>query len=244
MKKLLTIIFFVAALIPSFAQADKPIVADLAVRSIDIDHNFIGMDILLFGARNDVGRIVVVVRGPERDYIVRKKEKIAGIWVNKESVHFDGVNSFYAIASTSPLDDVKNNQLLSALGIGVDNIRLKTSSKNLSADDFRRAFIHQKQTENLYMNTISKVTFWGETLFRTVLKFPKNIEGGWYTAEVYLFNNGILSAVQSTPILVEKTGFEAFIYDIAHSYSFIYGLLCVLMAITAGWMANAIFGRM
>jgi len=247
MKKIFLILFF---FIIGLAEANaKPIVADLSIRSVDIDHDFTGLDILLFGARNDVGRIVVVVRGPQRNYIVRKKEQIAGIWVNSKSVEFKNVNDFYSLAATNPLFEIRNENLLSSLDIGLENIEfepidIRGGVKTHEIDDFAEALVKNKQNQNLYAKDISRVSFWGETLFRTVLEFPKNISRGWYTAEIFLFNDGILSAVQSTPIRVSKTGFEAFMFDFAHKSSFFYGVFCVVMAVFSGWAASAIFGRM
>src|SRR5580698_5947823 len=57
-----------------------PLVADLSNYRIDIDSGFNGTRIFLFGARNDNGDIAVVIRGPQKDYIVRKKKEIAGLW--------------------------------------------------------------------------------------------------------------------------------------------------------------------
>ncbi len=223
----------------------RPVVADLGIRSIDIDHNFSGINILMFGARNDVGKLVVVVRGPEKNYIVRKKSRIAGVWVNSESVEFNKVPGFYYIASTDKPEALKNSQLLKSLGIGVDNIHMvnvKTDLQESNQENFKEALIRHKLHSGLYSSKIDNISF-EETLFRTVLRFPKNIERGWYTVEVYLFNDGILSAVQSTPVKVSKVGFEAFLFDMAHKNSFIYGLICTIIALSIGWIATRILGR-
>ena len=221
----------------------KPIVADLAVHSIDIEHDFSGLDVLMFGARSDVGRIIVVLRGPEKKFMIRKKERIAGVWVNSKSAELEGVNSFYSMAATNPFSDIRNDQLLSSLGIGVENISMNTSYKEKDINEFKQALIKNKEKSGLYVKKVGKVTFWGETLFRTILKFPKNIERGWYTAEVYLFSDGALTAVQSTPVLVRKTGFEALVYDFAYSHKLAYGCVCVALAVFAGWSANVLLRR-
>lgn len=241
-KTALHLCLLIALLVPQTSSA-RPIVADLAVRSIDIDHDFTGIDILLFGARNDVGDIVVVVRGPEKPYIVRKKDRVFGIWTNTESITFNNAFQFYSIASTKPLEELKNNSLLHSLGIGIENLNPSTISTNETAIEFRNAFIQKKREQALYSNKIEKITFWGETLFRTVLKFPQNIPRGWYTVETYLFNDGQLSSMQSTPIHVSKIGFEAFMFDFAHRFSVLYGVLAIIIAIFAGFMASWIFRR-
>jgi len=252
-KILVLSVIFCSYIYHCFFIADvkaKPIVADLAIRSVDINHDFNGINILLFGARNDAGKIVVLLRGPERNYIVRKKEKIGGLlWMNKKSVEFENVSSLYAIASTVDLSEIQNDNLLKRFEMSVDNIKINAipehhsikSKKTIS--EFSEAFKRLKIDSGLYDPEIKPISFWGETLFRTSLKFHKNLEDGWYTAEVYLIQDGVLSAMQSTPIKVSKIGFEALIFDLAHKNSLLYGLLCVFMAISAGWGASKIFGR-
>lgn len=242
--------FFIVCMVVLFlplAGHARPVVADLAIRSIDIDHNFKGIDILLFGAREDVGDVVVVVRGPERRYTVHKKDRVAGIWVNRSSMEFEPTSSFYAVAASRPLSVINNTQLLDALGVGVDHLKVQPmyeESNRAKVTEFREALVRQKQRINLYPKETAEVSFWGDTLFRTVIEFPKNIIGGWYTAEVYLFSDGQLVGVQSTPLQVSKIGFEAFMYDFAHRYSTLYGVVAVGLALLAGWVASVVFRKM
>lgn len=222
----------------------RPLIADLAVRQINIDHNFAGIEMLLFGARGDFGDIVVVLRGPEGRYIVRKKDRVAGLWVNRESAEFDHVPALYAVASTRPLSELENPELLKTLGIGIDNLHFPVSKGDNHPGEFQDALLRQQQRLRLYTAPIGKVSFWGETLFRTVLTFPKNTLKGTYTAEIYLFSGGQLAAMQSTPVTVRKIGFESFIYDAAHKRPLLYGLLAVSLALLAGWLASLIFQRL
>jgi uncharacterized protein (TIGR02186 family) len=235
---------FLLLLLPQAGHA-RAIVADLAIRNIDIDHNFKGIEILLFGAREDVGDVVVVVRGPERKYTVHRKQRVAGIWVNRRALSFAPASSFYAIASSRPLESIKNDQLLNMLGIGVDHIQFEPleHASEEKLNEFKTALIHYEQSQHLYPSEPEEVSFWGDTLFRTVITFPKNIIGGWYTAEVYLFSDGQLVGLQTTPLKVSKIGFEALVYDFAHEHPLLYGITAVFLALLAGWTASVTFKK-
>ncbi len=224
----------------------RPLDADLAVHQVDIDHRFAGLDILMFGARNDVGQVVVTLRGQDKTYIVRKKARIGGIWVNHEQVTFSGVPNFYALATHGELKNVNNMQLLQSVGVGQENLNFEVvdHSDGVDQKDFRGALVKELQAKQLYSYEVQPLSFWGETLFRTVLEFPKTVERGNYTAEVFLFNGGVLSGMQSTPIGVRKVGFEAFLYDLAHKSSWVYGALAVFLAIFCGWTANLALRRL
>ncbi len=222
----------------------RPVIADLSLRMIEIDSGFTGTEILLFGARNDAGDIVVVIRGPESSYVVRKKERVAGIWVNKQNIVFNKVNGFYAAATSRPLSELRNDSLLKALEIGMDNLDIKPSYvPMLDEDEFTQAFLDKQMENRLYSPAIEDVSFIGDTLFRTIINFPENIIRGVYTAEIYLFSDGQLIGMQSTPLVVRKKGFDAFVFDFAYNQPLLYGVMAVIMALVAGWVAGAIFRK-
>src|SRR5207248_11390524 len=78
------------------------IVADLSSHLIAITTGFTGASVVLFGATEGRGDIIAVVRGPEREAKVWRKGKVAGIWVNAESVTFSNVPIFYTLAASMP----------------------------------------------------------------------------------------------------------------------------------------------
>lgn len=237
------VLFFLVTLPATICHA-RPVIADLYVREIQIDSSFTGTDILLFGARNDPGDIIVVVRGPEKSYIVRKKERTMGIWANRKSVEISDVNGFYAIAASRPLEDIQNDYLLNELHIGTGESILPKDIKHTGHfEEFRQAFLEKKQHDKLYLAHMSDVSLIDDTLFRTSIRFPDNIMRGVYTAEIYLFSDGLLSGVQTTPIIVSKKGFDAFMYDFAHNYPVLYGLAAISIALFAGWFAGLVFRR-
>lgn len=239
--------FFIFSIIMFFANlsfATKPLITDLSLRTIEIDSRFTGSEILFFGARNDAGTIVLMVKGPKEKYIVRKKSRKFGIWVNSKQLEIDNANGIYAIATSRNLDKVNNNHLLSQLGIGIDNIKFYSNLKNLSnKDEFAQAFIEQKKQNNLYDVEIGEISLLGDTLFRSVIKFPEKISRGTYTIEAYLFSNGQLRAMQSIPLEVKKKGIDAFIFDLAYNHAAIYGLVAVFIALLSGWTASIVFRK-
>src|SRR5690606_28298042 len=80
-----------------------PVEAVLSDTNIKMDADFTGKELFLVGARNDSGDIIVVVRGPEESYQIRKKERIAYMWLNRDRMKLFDVPSFYAVASTKEL---------------------------------------------------------------------------------------------------------------------------------------------
>jgi uncharacterized protein (TIGR02186 family) len=242
MKKILLIfITFISIATNSFAS---PIISGISTNEIDIDTKFNGAKILLFGAKGDAGDIVVAVRGPKKNFIVTKKERLLGLWYNGERVKFKETYSYYSLFSTFS-DQQSIDKLLADLELGRSNLKFIASSDadEKTKNDFQLQLVDRLEKNHLYTTSGDKVDFLDETLFKVMLNFPKNIARGVYNVEIYLINDGSLLSYQSIPIYVNQVGFSAKILDFAYQESFLYGLLSVALALVVGWLANFIFVR-
>ncbi len=238
---LLALVFLVAAT-PVRAQA---LIADLSSHLIAITTGFSGTELLLFGATEGEGDVVVVVRGPEGEASVRRKARVAGIWINRDELRFAGVPAFYRIASSKPLADFVPTALRQRHQIGVEFLRLQPQ-RELNSEEtaaFRAGLVRNKEAQKLYEPEVGRVSFLGPRLFRTRILFPANVPTGNYSVEVLLIRGGQVIAAQTTPMFVSKVGFGADVYDFAHEWAAIYGLLAILLAVSAGWAAGAIFRK-
>lgn len=236
-----------ALAMPSQARA-QALVADLSDHFIAITTGFIGTDVLLFGAIEGDGDVIVVLRGPSGKELVRRKSRIAGIFINDKDMTFVNVPSFYSVSSNRPLNEILGPAVRLRHEIGFDTLRLspeKTAdmANPALAEEFRSALIRNKQNAELYVEDSGKVNFLGSRLFRTRVYFPSNLATGSYTADVYLVRDGAVISAQSTPLFVSKVGFGAEIYDFAYQWPMAYGLIAVLLALLAGWAAALAFRR-
>jgi uncharacterized protein (TIGR02186 family) len=236
-----------ALALPGQARA-QALVADLSDHFIAITTGFIGADVLLFGAIEGDGDVIVVLRGPSGREIVRRKSRVAGIFVNDKDMAFTGVPTFYSVSSNRPLGEILSPNVRMRHEIGFDTLRLAPERTSDAADlpladAFRQALIRNKQRADLYVEDPGKVVFLGARLFRTRVYFPSNLPTGSYTADVYLVREGAVVSAQSTPLVVSKVGFGAELYDFAYNWPMAYGLLAVLLALFAGWMAALVFRR-
>lgn len=223
----------------------QSVVADLSTREVAISTGFTGAELLLFGATEGYGDIVVTVIGPARNEVVRRKERVAGIWVNGASVVFDAAPAYYRIAASKPLEKIASRETLSRLQIGSDRIELYTPSKRPAAEilTFREAFIRNKKRLQLYSEDISDIRIIQGRLFRSTIPFPVNVPIGEYRVTVHLFKDGKHVSSETTPLTVHKVGLEAKIYDFAHDQAAWYGVIAIAIALVAGWLAGVIFRR-
>jgi uncharacterized protein (TIGR02186 family) len=220
------------------------IISGISTNKIEIDTEFTGAEVLLFGAKGDSGNIIITVRGPKKNYIVSKKDRFLGVWYNKDRIKFSNAYSYYGFFSSGD-SEIDDTTILSPLEIGVDHIKFDIQNNNNIAQDdqFKIEFINKLEKNSLYLNNPNKIEFLDETLFKAILKFPKNISRGVYLVEIYLIDKNNLVSFQSIPITVNQVGLSAKINHFAYNNSVIYGIFAVLMATIAGFLANFIFTK-
>lgn len=220
----------------------EPLVADLSKHLVAITTGFAGTDVLLFGAVEDSrggGDVVVVVRGPPSSGIVRRRARQAGIWINSGRAEIGNIPSFYRVAATRPLAEITRQSELARLQIGVEHLDLTVRPLDSRAgiQDYRAAIIRLKQRQGLFGTRVQDIGFLGRQLFRTEMYLPANVPVGTYLVEIYLFRDGRMVSLQTTPLTISKVGVGAALYEFAHRQAVAYGIIAVLLAASAGWLA-------
>ncbi len=235
-----------------FSFSASALVTDLSDQKIEIRYSFDGADLILFGAvgtthlSQDLHEVqpfdvVVVVRGPETPAVVRRKDKVGGIWVNNASLRFPAAPGYYAVAATRPLEEIASPTAFEAYGIGFDNLPLVAKSgRGLVTPDpvFRQALFRIKDSEGLYRQEKDSVSLLSEGLFRTDVHLPANVPVGQFLVDTFVFQKGSLKARSRINLTVDKEGFERAAYNFAHGSPFWYGITAVIIALAAGWLAG------
>ena len=234
-------------------QRAEQVQSGVSTREISIQSNFTGIEIVLFGSIDftrapslDEGPydVIMVIRGPNRPIVVRRKERIAGLWMNGASETFPSVPGYYAVLASRPFRAVASETVLKKLGIGFSNLDFGKTADGETADDgFRANLIGLQQEHGLFQESDDAISFIGRSLFRGSVALPVNVPIGRYTTQVFLFRDGKLLSQSQSSLQVHKVGMERVVYMLAFHYPFVYGLLAVLMAVSAGLLAWTVFRR-
>ncbi|WP_150524330.1 TIGR02186 family protein [Roseibium sediminis] len=240
----------------SGAALAEDLVTSLSSDKVSIKSNFTGTEIVIFGQvtrdNNTISRrgnydIAIIVEGPTQDITTRRKGRFLGVWVNRYYERFLGVPSFYAAASTSNINELAHRNLLDEYEIGLNHLNLAVSGKSdvplSDRDDFRQAFLRLRTQQGLYSERAEAIHFLTDTMFRTNVPLPANIPVGAYKIKSYLFQDGVMLSETEEELSVAKTGFEQFTFEMSRSYSLVYGLIAVVLAILTGWLAGVIFKK-
>ena len=100
------------------------LVADASRHLVAITTGFVGTEVLLFGATEGEGDVIIVVRVPARRVVVRRKGRHAGIWINYAEMTFRDVPSYYWLASSKLIETLLRPASVDRHGIGVQHLRL------------------------------------------------------------------------------------------------------------------------
>ena len=240
------------------ATDDTSLITALSEDEIQIESNFSGARIVVFGQISRAGAderragrpgddIVVTVSGPPQSVVARRKEQVAGLWINREEIRFDNVPAFYAIHSTRPMADIAQSGLLSRNSIGIAEYGFKIDRRSdvplYEWHDFRAAVVRLRAQAALFDEQIDAIEFLNDDLFRTRFVLPANAPVGVYMISGYVFRGGKIVAASTAQLTVHKSGFGQFVYEFARNHSWLYGLTAVLLAICTGWLAGIIFRR-
>lgn len=251
MRAPLVMIMVIAALICGPKAVAQ--ITDLSNARIDIRYSFEGADLILFGsvgnAAIDNGQdydVVVVVRGPEVATTIRKKARRTGIWVNAQSLHFPAAPGYYAVAANRPLADIASEDVYKASGIGFRYLRLAIQggpSKEAERPTYMAALERIKSLEGLYRSEQDPVTIRDQGLFRTDIRLPATVPVGEYFVDTYIVQDGRIRGSHRITLPVDKAGFERAVYSFAHDYPAFYGLIAIIIALGAGWIAGVAGGK-
>lgn len=232
--------------------AAEELAAGISRDTIEITSNFTGTDVVTFGAiEPEPGEtvtptasrdVVVVMRSVEADQVVvRKKERLGPIWVNREQRRFSGVPAYYFVASTRPLKDIARADVLEQLELGLDHLAIGPAPGSIGGPrDFRNAIIREKKRAGLYSEHPGGVSFLSQTLFRTTAKLPANVPAGDLKVFVYLFSKGDVVS-SNLRLYVDKQGIERRLSTFASQLPWLYGIAAVALSVLAGFLSSLAF---
>lgn len=240
-----------AALFALTAQRDPILVPEVSQHEVQVRQGFIGTELLLFGAILEpdgrrAGRdyhIVVVLKGPTEPIRVREKEKIFGIWVNAESTAFRSAPSFFAVASSRPVDEIVDRRTAAIYELGLDYLQLSPSDTiDLEEQQrFTAGLVGLRQRAGLYQQEPGGVTISEQVLYQARISLPSNVQTGIYTAETFAITRGRVIASATAEVEVRKVGFERMVAEFSDENSFWYGLFAVALSVLMGWLAGRLF---
>ncbi|BCG91108.1 hypothetical protein MesoLj113c_72180 [Mesorhizobium sp. 113-3-9] len=246
-----------AAATSAKAQSPLPegIQIGLSTDNVSITAGFSGADLTIFGslenpdpliARQNRYDVIVVLEGPPRPVVVRRKDRVLGVWVNLDSETFENVPMSYSVATTRPLQDITEPNSYKQLSLGASNLYMQPADAGDSPatiQEFTAALRERKAATGLYSENVGGVQFLSQNLFRATVRLAPNVPVGTHKARAFLFRSGLFIKESSAQLEIRKSGFEQSIFRVAHDYSFLYGVFAISLAMLTGWLGRLVFRK-
>lgn len=240
-----------ALLLMALPLRAEEIVSGVSQSGVSITANFTGSAIMVYGAAIreapppdwPLMQVIITVEGPSTPMVVRKKERVAGIWLNRGVVKVSSAPSFYAVATTGDLSEILLPEEDSRYHVTIPKT-IQTLGWTPDQAEYLTAMQRIKADAGSYQIARNTVLLLRQSLFRADITLPANLIEGTYRVRIFLTRGGKVVDMQENQIDVQKTGVERDLYQLAMQQPLIYGLLSLLMAMLAGWGASELFRRL
>ena len=219
---------------------------DISENNIKIETNFIGKEVIIFGILNDDQETIMTIKGPEKNALIQKKERILGFWFNTKKITYNQIPSIFFIASSNEIEDILPTSTIIKEELSFDYVlENKTSQRNfisdISLDTWKSNFVRIKKNKNLFKEY--EIENIDNKLFQTRIFFPAKSIPGEYKVNVYQIKDNLILNNKEKVITLKKSGIGNQIYNFAHKNAAAYGLFAIIFAVLSGFLAATLFRR-
>ena len=150
------IVFFIFIFFAKIITAEAYF--DLSENKIKIETDFNGKEIIIFGILNQGQETLITIKGPEKNALIQKKERILGFWFNTKQITYNKVPSIFFIASSANIEDILPDSTIIKEELSFDFLlENKLSKRNfisdLSLEDWKNNFVRIKKNKNYSKST-------------------------------------------------------------------------------------------
>ncbi len=198
---------------------------------IEINSNFLGEEILLFGQKEENVDVIIVFEGELKNAYLSNKIKEGVFWIN-QSKFLEEIPSFFAIF-TSPKKSLNELFLIKEItnkhylirDYSEELYKLRSALKN-------KGLYYEEELENA-----------DKGLFFKKFRIPDNIPAGIINISFYeIFENKIISKSQKN-LVIEKKGLSNKLELLLSEQSFFYVLILIIFSIVFSLLSNLIFRK-
>ena len=198
---------------------------------IEINSNFLGKEVVLFGNKDKESSIIFIFEGEDKEAKLTSKVKEGYLWINKTR-SLNNQPSFFAIFTT-PKKTLNEIFLLSTLK---DKHPL-ISNPSLRLYEIRKAM----KSKNLYIE--EELENLNGNLFLKKFLIPDNISPGNIKVYMYELKNDQIIKMSSKNLIIKKGGISFKLEELLKKESFIYVFILIVISLLLSLLTNLIFRR-
>jgi hypothetical protein len=198
---------------------------------IEINSNFLGEEIVLFGHKDEGRDLIIIFEGIEKQGKLFTKTKKGLLWIN-EKQELDRIPSFFGIFST-PKYSLNEIFLIPSV-----------TSKHALISDFSER-LYQIRTalkiKGLYFE--DELQSIEGSLFIKKFKIPDNISAGDIKVSLYEIQNNEVIGLNQKKLNIQKKGLTSRFEIMLEEQSMLYTIILVVFSIVFSLLSNWLFRR-
>ena len=198
---------------------------------IEINSNFLGKEVVLFGSKDKDIDIIFIFEGESKEAELVTKVKEGFLWIN-DTKELNNQPSFFAIFS-SPKKALNEIFLFSSL----KERHLLISSPSVELHKIRKAM----KVKNLYIEEELKSL--NGNLFLKKFLIPDNISPGNIKVYMYELRNNEIVRMVSKNLQIKKGGISFKLEKLLKTESFIYVIILIAISLLLSLVTNLIFRK-
>ena len=198
---------------------------------IEINSNFLGKEVVLFGNKDKGSDIIFIFEGESKEAELVTKVKEGFLWIN-ETKELNNQPSFFAIFS-SPKKALNEIFLFSTL----KERHLLISNPSVELHKIRKAM----KVKNLYIE--EELNSLNGNLFLKKFLIPDNISPGNIKVYMYEIKNNKIISMTSKNLKIKKGGLSFKLEKMLKTESFIYVIILIAISLFLSLVTNLIFRR-
>ena len=198
---------------------------------IEINSDFLGEEIVLFGQKDEGRDLIIIFEGTERQGKLFTKTKKGLLWIN-EKQEIDRIPSFFGIFSTPKYS---LNQIFLIPSITNKHVLISDFSERLY--QIRTAL----KIKGLYFE--DELRSIEGSLFIKKFKIPDNISAGDIKVSLYEIQNNEVISFNQKKLNIQKKGLTSKLEKMLKDQSLIYTIILVVFSIIFSLLSNWLFRR-
>lgn len=233
------------ALSPASRAADDSLITELQQDHVDITSQFTGEQILVFGAIRKGGDVIVKVVSPDQDVALSRKAKVGPVWLDSGNMNVSNAPGLLYLLSTRPLDQILNPAEQQAHKLRLEDAldQAQAPAPTAGMEDWRTAFLRLKTHKGYYLQDGAAVKLDRGRVFSTSINLPAQLPIGTYQLQIYQVRDGKVVSEETRALDVRQVRVERWVSNIAHGYSWAFGIGFTLMAMIIGLVLGIILRR-
>lgn len=247
-----TILLYIAVTVTIFCSAGpaRALTTEVTPRQIPIKLLYHGAHITITGSSDVNDELIVKISTDPQTSHMKYKGKAAGLfWMKMGDMSFENVPTAYLLYSSGDLAKLMPaEEKRIQEGIGFESIRttatVEMPDESMDRNSWIDQFIKFKKSENLYQineGTVVRRRVTAGNDYQLELQWPFQGPPGTYNIEVLAVRDGNVVDRNQSSLTIERAGIVEQLSNLAFNHAAVYGIMALVIAMTAGFAVGALF---